>query len=120
MRFRCSLCGTSCEAAAQVWRCHCAAPLVLEYPVKVDVVAARRGPRGIWRWGGARCVMRPIYFKEAGAFVDCPVYDRGLLRPGNVISGPAIIEQMDATIVVLPGQRATVDPRRSLALTGDP
>ena len=53
MRFRCSLCGSSCDAAANVWRCHCGAPLVLDYPAKLDVEAARRAPRGIWRWAGA-------------------------------------------------------------------
>ena len=53
MRFRCSLCGSTCDAAAQAWRCHCGAPLVLDYPAKLDVDAARRAPRGIWRWGAA-------------------------------------------------------------------
>jgi threonine synthase len=53
MRFHCSLCGSSCEAAAQVWRCHCGAPFVLEYPARLDVEAARRGARGVWRWAGA-------------------------------------------------------------------
>ncbi len=38
------------------------------------------------------------------------VYDRARLRPGKIIPGPAIVEQMDATTVILPGQRATVDP----------
>ncbi len=36
------------------------------------------------------------------------VYDRSLLKPGNVISGPAIVHQMDATTVVLDNQYATV------------
>jgi N-methylhydantoinase A/oxoprolinase/acetone carboxylase beta subunit len=37
------------------------------------------------------------------------VYDRALLRAGNVLSGPAIVEQFDSTTIVGPGQRATVD-----------
>ena len=40
---------------------------------------------------------------------DCPVYDRDALRPGNLVDGPAIVEQMDTTTLVLPGQRARVD-----------
>ena len=36
------------------------------------------------------------------------VYDRSLLMPGNVINGPAIVHQMDATSVVLDDQQATV------------
>jgi N-methylhydantoinase A len=38
------------------------------------------------------------------------VYRRELLRAGNRLTGPAVIEQMDATTVVLPGHRADVDP----------
>ncbi len=53
MRFRCSLCASTCDAAANVWRCHCGAPFVLDYPARLDVGAARRGPRGIWRWADA-------------------------------------------------------------------
>lgn len=37
------------------------------------------------------------------------VYDRLLLKAGNVIAGPAIIEQFDSTTIVGPGQQATVD-----------
>ncbi len=37
-------------------------------------------------------------------------YRRDLLRAGNRIPGPAVIEQMDSTTLVLPGQRADVDP----------
>ncbi|HEX6230113.1 MAG TPA: hydantoinase/oxoprolinase family protein [Actinomycetota bacterium] len=36
-------------------------------------------------------------------------YRRDLLRAGNRIPGPAVIEQMDSTTLVLPGQRADVD-----------
>ena len=52
MRFHCSLCGSICDPAPRVWRCDCGGPFDLDYLVKVDVEAARRGPRGIWRWGG--------------------------------------------------------------------
>ncbi len=36
------------------------------------------------------------------------IYDRSLLMPGNVINGPAIVHQMDATSLVLADQHATV------------
>ena len=36
-------------------------------------------------------------------------YDRSLLRRGNVVAGPAVIEQFDSTTVVGPGQTALVD-----------
>lgn len=52
MRFRCCLCGSTCDATAEAWRCHYGPPFVLDYPAQRDVDAARRGPRGIWRWAG--------------------------------------------------------------------
>lgn len=39
-----------------------------------------------------------------------PVYDRSGLLPGGRIEGPAIIEQMDTTTLVFPGDRAEIDP----------
>lgn len=40
---------------------------------------------------------------------DTPVYERSLLRAGNRISGPAIVEQFDSTTVIGINQHATVD-----------
>jgi N-methylhydantoinase A len=37
------------------------------------------------------------------------VYDRARLLAGDRISGPAVIEQFDATTFLLPGQEAIVD-----------
>lgn len=52
---------------------------------------------------------RAVYLPEVGGYVDCPLYQRGALGPGHAFEGPAIIEQMDSTTLVLPGQRARVD-----------
>jgi N-methylhydantoinase A len=61
---------------------------------------------------------RRVHFQESGGFIDCPIYDRSLLAPEQEIRGPAIVEQMDTTTVVLPGQRASVRPASgSLLLT---
>jgi len=59
---------------------------------------------------------RRVWLPEAGGFVACPVYGRGLLRAGNRIAGPAIVEQMDATTVVLPGMAARVEAYLNLIL----
>lgn len=56
---------------------------------------------------------RPVWF-EAGASVDTPVYDRARLAPGHVVAGPAVIEQLDATILLFPGDRGTVDAHLNL------
>jgi len=50
---------------------------------------------------------RPVWFD--GGFVDTPVYARERLPLDAVIDGPAIVEQMDATTVIEPGDRATSD-----------
>jgi N-methylhydantoinase A len=52
---------------------------------------------------------RPVWFSETASFTFCPVLDRTRLRWGNVISGPAVIEELDATTLVHPGYQATVD-----------
>jgi N-methylhydantoinase A len=52
---------------------------------------------------------RPVWLAEAGAFVPCPVYDRDRLEAGDSLTGPAIIEQMDATTFVPDGMIARVD-----------
>ena len=59
---------------------------------------------------------RNVWLPEAGGAAACPIYDRDKLRPGNRIAGPAIIEQMDATTVVLPGMTAHVEPHLNLIL----
>lgn len=59
---------------------------------------------------------RDVYMPEAGGMVSCPVYDRGLLKAGNTFAGPAIVEQMDATTVILPGMEATVDSYLNIIL----
>ena len=47
---------------------------------------------------------------------DCPIYEREGLEPGNRVPGPAVIEQMDTTTLVLPDQRARVDAYRNLII----
>jgi N-methylhydantoinase A len=59
---------------------------------------------------------RDVWLAESRDFVSCPVYARDDLKSGNRFSGPAIIEQMDATTVVLPGMSARVDAYLNLIL----
>lgn len=65
---------------------------------------------------GAIVGERSVWLPEARGFLTCPVYDRDRLQAGNRIEGPAIIEQMDATTVVLPGMHAVVEPGMNLIL----
>jgi len=57
-----------------------------------------------------------VWLAESGRFAPCPIYDRERLGPGHRLSGPAIVEQMDATTLVLPGQTARVDAHLSLLI----
>ncbi|HEX5023204.1 MAG TPA: hydantoinase/oxoprolinase family protein, partial [Candidatus Binatia bacterium] len=52
--------------------------------------------------------VRTVLFEGAGA-IESPVYDREKLLQGNVIAGPAIIEEVASTTVVEPGDTATVN-----------
>ncbi len=65
----------------------------------------------------ARIGTRHTYLPELGGWSDVPLYDRGQLPSGVCIEGPAIIEQMDSTTLVLPGQSADVDHYGNLIVT---
>ncbi len=62
-------------------------------------------------------VRRKVYFTESGGFIECPSYNRYLLAEGNVLKGPAIVEDKDATTVIHPGYRAEVGRFGDLKLT---
>ena len=64
----------------------------------------------------AECGRRDMWLREASASVSCPLYDRERLLAGNRIDGPAIVEQMDATTLIVPGATAIVDPYLNLLL----
>jgi N-methylhydantoinase A len=52
--------------------------------------------------------MRSAHFEGLG-FVETKVYSGPAIKPGNLISGPAIIEEPATTIVVHPNQEAMLD-----------
>jgi N-methylhydantoinase A len=49
-----------------------------------------------------------------GEWTTATVYDRALLAPGMCIDGPAIVEQIDSTTVLLPGDCGRVDQLRNM------
>ena len=59
--------------------------------------------------------IRPVYFD--GAWVETPVYRREALPGDAAIAGPAIIQQLDTTILVEPGAEARADAVGNLVLT---
>jgi N-methylhydantoinase A len=70
-------------------------------PGSSDPSPARKGSQRVWTRDGEH---------------DAPTYERGELTAGMRIPGYAIIEQYDATTVVLPGHVAEVDPYLNLII----
>jgi N-methylhydantoinase A len=58
---------------------------------------------------------RPVWFLPEQA-EQTPIYHRAALRLGDAIDGPAVIEQLDSTTLLFPGDRAVVDPYLNLAV----
>jgi N-methylhydantoinase A len=59
---------------------------------------------------------RPVWFSEDSESLACPIIDRYRLRWGDLVPGPAIIEEIDSTTVVHPGYEAGVDQHGNLLL----
>jgi len=60
---------------------------------------------------------RRAVWLPSGRRVTCPVIPRDALRAGQRVPGPAVIEQMDTTTLVLDGQVARLDRFRNLIIT---
>ena len=52
---------------------------------------------------------RDVYHGAEHGWLATPVYARGKLAAGAMITGPAVIEEMSSTTLLTPGQRANVD-----------
>lgn len=57
-----------------------------------------------------------VWYELSSTARRTPIYDGGRLRPGDRVTGEAIIEFIDTTIVLRQGQRATVDARSSIVI----
>jgi N-methylhydantoinase A len=57
---------------------------------------------------------RTVYF--GGKPLETAIYQRDTMEPGQVIRGPAIVEQLDSTVVVPPTFMAECDPYGNLIM----
>ncbi|WP_117191917.1 hydantoinase/oxoprolinase family protein [Rhizobium terrae] len=73
-------------------------------------------PMGASDPAGALIGERLVWCRQAGSFRTHKIYDRLLLVPGNIVEGPAIIDQMDTTTVVPAGMEAHVDVYLNLVM----
>src|SRR5262249_48844945 len=78
----------------------------------VPQVAMPKFRRGEGSLVDARRGERRVRFE--GAEVECPVYWRARLDVGLTIPGPAVIDQLDSTTLICPGQVACVDEWKNL------
>ncbi len=60
---------------------------------------------------------RSVYLPEVSAFVDVPVFDRYALPDGTTLTGPALVEEAEATTVMWAEDRLTVDAQRNLVIS---
>ena len=58
---------------------------------------------------GALIGQRKAYWPETGAYADTPIFQFEQLQPGNVVTGPAVVEAELTTIVVPPSQKFAID-----------
>ncbi|MFW6034568.1 MAG: hydantoinase/oxoprolinase family protein [bacterium] len=68
---------------------------------------------------GARTGARRVYFDApgtGGTWVDAPTYDRYTLGAGDVVTGPAVVEEFGSTVPVHPGFAAEVDRHGNLRM----
>lgn len=61
--------------------------------------------------------VRSVLFDAEQGRVETAIYNRADLAAGQVVSGPAIVEQLDTTTVLPPGFKAEVHPTGSLIVT---
>jgi N-methylhydantoinase A len=67
--------------------------------------------------GKAQTGNRPVVFGRSSSSVSTPLYWRPELAPGDVVEGPAVIEEYGATVPVHPGFAARVDRFGNLLVT---
>jgi N-methylhydantoinase A len=83
-------------------------------------VIGRRRPIPLDGLGGAATAGGPSGSRRVwfdGGWHDTPVYRREHLPAGTALAGPAIVEQLDTTTVVEPGDRLRVDALGNLEIT---
>ena len=93
---------------------------VVSYRLRVRVAVPKYRPRPeasprAARQADAEKGRRTVYF-DGETPVQATLYERDRLDIGASVTGPAIVEQFDATTVVAPGWRARVDSYRNLIL----
>ena len=64
-----------------------------------------------------QCKVHGTRFYYEGEWHDATIYNRSFMHPGLTVNGPAIVIEMDATTVILPGFHALVDSIGNLLIS---
>jgi len=67
-------------------------------------------PQEPTRTGGSTATPTGMRHVHIGDWLDVPVYDLDTLAPGQAIAGPAIVESAMTTVLLRPGNKASVTP----------
>jgi N-methylhydantoinase A len=73
-------------------------------PFPVDALTSRTAVKNL---NDAKIDTRRVWFEDG--WLPTPIFDRDCLPLSCEFLGPAILEQLDATTVIHPGDRAQVD-----------
>lgn len=89
--------------------------------VAIRVVARGKLPRPLiadasGTAGPGPAPQRKVWFAEAGGFVTSRIYSRAELGPAAEIDGPAVVQQLDTTVLIPPGYRAVGAAMNSLVI----
>ncbi len=84
---------------------------VMKKPPLEEITRGTRNPPAAANSGA-----RPVHYDGRKASMRTPVYARDLLRAGNKIAGPALVEEHASTTVVFPGDTLTVDKFGNLVI----
>jgi len=81
---------------------------------KQSIVPSLEITKGKVKLEGSPRQKRMVYMGKEYDFAECQIYLRDELSIGSIINGPAIIEQKDTTIIILPCQVAEVKEEGNL------
>ncbi|MEV7005000.1 hydantoinase/oxoprolinase family protein [Streptosporangium sp. NPDC051022] len=89
-------------------------------PLVIELHATENIPSGLSprqaHPGAGHPAPTPVPVRLGGRWEKVPAYDRLLLRPGDVVEGPAMIHAPDSSTVVFPGLGARVDQAANIIL----
>jgi N-methylhydantoinase A len=83
-----------------------------------DVMRTKGVPRGRRKGESTHTPLkgaRPVYF-EGGGFFKTPIYERDRLRPGDLLKGPCVVEEIISSTVVIPSATARIDTWGNIAI----